>query len=441
MRSATYRVEAEVPYRSHATLRASYAVLLRAWLTATIALGAMVPWYTLSLFPVLTIGSAKVNALDVAVAGAVCLALPAILGGVRAGAPALLWLSAFVGYMVIPFVQGLGTSQAAFFAIRESRALAFYALAAVFATGGFRPVDYRRFAIAYVGGCLVAVVAVFAHVRWSVPIPGYPNVTWSAVSLSSTGAAGVVYLEWTVLVVAFPLSMIGALTSPRRALVIGWTLAALLLTWYVFATSERFILVLLIATAATTVSIPMFRGIRLRRVAVVAVVLAVIVGAGITAVAGPYWIVHPAKTSLWRWSNVLVDDSFGFRFQEVVEGFPRFAQHPISGLGLGSLIRLHDPYNPGHTWPYASSGYVFLLYKTGLVGLALYLGMTAFAFATALRHPSTLTVPETWPVGLVGVIGLGLLLALNFLYPSVDVPEGAIAYSLFYGMIVSRRQS
>lgn len=436
--SAAYRADGGDVRRRQTVLPLESAIVLRSWLTATAALVAAVPWYTLHLFPVLTIGSAKINVLDIGVAGAVCLALPAVVAGVRAGRPVLLCVCAFVGYMIIPFVHGLGAPQSAFFAIRESRALLFYLLALVFAAGNLRPADYRVFARAYVGGCLLAVVAVFAHVRWMLPIPGYPDVTWSAVSLYSAGSAGLVYVEWTVLVVAFFLSMVGALTTSGRVSLLGWTLAMLAIAWYVFATAERFIQVLVILTAAIPLWTPMFRGIRLRRVAAAAAVLTVIVGVGVSAVAGPYWILHPARTSLSRWSNLLKDDSLSFRLREAVAGFPRFAQHPVTGLGLGSLILLEDPHNPGHPWPYASSGYVFLLYKTGLVGLALYLTMAGLAITGALRHPSIFVFREPWPAGLIGFIGLALLLILNVLYPSVDTPEGAIAFSLFYGMIASQ---
>jgi len=413
-------------------------VLLRAWIVATVIITAMVPWYTLRLFPVFTVGSAKVNVLDVAVAGAIVLALPAIVVRLRAGASDMVWVCAFVGSMLIPFLHGLATPQSAFYAIRESRALAFYALALVFVAGGFRPIDYRLFAAMFVVGSCVAIVAVFAHVRWLLPIPGYPNVSWSAVSYNSVGAAGVVYLEWTVVVVAFLLSMIGALTSSRAPALVGWTAAALLIVWYASAMSERFVQALILVTAATTVAMSMSRGVRLRRMAIAAAVLGLIIGLGGTFLAGPYWISHAARASLWRWSNILTDDSLAFRYREVLEAFPRFVHHPIFGLGLGSLILAQDPYNPGHPWPYASSGYAFLLFKTGLVGLVLYLTMAGFAVSTALRYRSRHAIPEAWPAGLVGVIGIGLLLVLNVLYPSVDVPEGAIAFSLFYGMIVSQ---
>ena len=79
-----------------------------------------------------------------------------------------------------------------------------------------------------------------------------------------------------------------------------------------------------------------------------------------------------------------------------------------------------------------------MLVKTGLIGFTLYLGMVATALRRGWRRLQQQGRHEVWPDVVVALVGLGALLVFNLLYPTVDTPEGAIAFSLFYGMLVSR---
>jgi hypothetical protein len=42
-----------------------------------------------------------------------------------------------------------------------------------------------------------------------------------------------------------------------------------------------------------------------------------------------------------------------------------------------------------------------------------------------------------WPGARVGLVGIVALLALNLVHTVVDTPDGALAFSLFFGMIMA----
>ncbi len=212
--------------------------------------GAMIPWYALQLFPLFTVGTAKVNLLDALAACAVLLAFPAIVRSLRDGDREVLLVCSFIAYMVIPFTIGLHDPGGQFKAIREARAIAFYALALAFVTGRYQPVDFRKFGAAYVAGTTIAVTAVFLHVFTHVALPGYP----------AGAVRGVRYLEWTVPVVGFVLSLAGALTARSRAAQLPWIGSSIFIAWYALATAERFIQFLTVSIAVILPSLPVFGG-------------------------------------------------------------------------------------------------------------------------------------------------------------------------------------
>jgi hypothetical protein len=100
------------------------------------------------------------------------------------------------------------------------------------------------------------------------------------------------------------------------------------------------------------------------------------------------------------------------------------------------MVLHEDPDHRDVAWPYVSDGYGYLLIKAGLLGLLLYTGMIVAVLRVGSRKARLPTTAE-WPAAAVCVIGLGTLLSLNVLYPAVDTPEGVIAFSLFYGMIMA----
>lgn len=405
-------------------------------LLATLLVGAMIPWYTLHLFPAITVGAAKVNLLDVLAACAVLVAIPTIVRRLLGGPRTVLWVAAFIAYMLIPLIAGLRDPHARFLAVRESRALAFYLLALVFASGGYQPRDFRAFAAAYVIGTVAAIAAVFAHLLGFIALPGYPP---QAVAGRAYTWWSVRYLEWTVMVTAFLLSLATAMTTSSRPARLWWGAASAAIAWYVLATSERFLQFLAVATGMVVISLPVFGGLRPRRLAIIGAALAVaaLIGIGAAGGYGPSWFTVPVKSSVYRWVRAGADNSVQDRLAELREVGRRLAPNPLFGEGLGGLVLRRAPHDPGHPWPYASSGYVFLLIKTGILGLGLYLGMVWTAVVAGRRAIRARTVAVGWPAPVIGMVGLGLLLTLNVLYPTVDTPEGAIAFSLFYGMLVS----
>lgn len=425
-------------------VRAGGAVLgdLRRWsLMATLIVGAMVPWYTLRLFPVLAIGSAKINLLDVLVACSVLLAAPAIVERLRRGERELLWVCAFVVYMIVPFVIGLRDPDGVFYAVRESRALAFYALALVFAAGGYGPREFRDFAAAYAAGTVAAAVAVFAHVMWRAPLPGYPAM----IASTPSDQAGVIarYLDWTVPVVAFTLSLGGVLTASSWRARLAWGGSLLCIVWYLVAMHERTAQGTALGVAIVLLALPQMGGLTVRRIALLALMLGVLVALGMGAIPGPRWIREPARNMLTYWSHIPNDSSIESRLKELRAAFPRFAQRPILGGGLGGIVNDVSPdfAGAGGPWRYVASGYGFLLVKTGFVGLFLYVAMVVVALRRGWPLLRVGRPGKEWPRAVFGVVGLGALLVLNLSHPAVDIPEGAIAFSLFFGMLVSGAQS
>jgi hypothetical protein len=397
----------------------------------------MVPWYTLRLFPVVAIGTAKFNLLDALGVAAVILALPLIAHEFLRGPHEPWWVCAFLAYMAIPLAAGILNPGAAFFAIREARPLAFYALATIFAWADFDASEFQRFAGIYVAGTLMAIAAVFAHVRWLLPLPGYPERIVNPGEFT-TAWLGVKYLEWTVPVVAFTFSLTSALAARSIRVRLLWTIASLMVAWYALATTERFMQGLIIGITVVVTSLPAFGGRRFRRLTVIVLIVAVAGALGLGAVRGPSWLSHPATITLWRWSQWTSDNSLRFRITEFVGGISRFSQHPLAGEGLGGVVLPQGPDPSSGPWRYDSSGYGFLLVKTGLIGFALYLGMVATAVRRGWRRRQEQGSHDAWPDVIVGLVGLGALLVFNLLYPTVDTPEGAIAFSLFYGMLVSQ---
>jgi hypothetical protein len=406
-------------------------------LTALLLTNAMVPWYALRLLPVVTVGTAKVNLLDVLAACCVLLALPTLVRGVLDGPRELLWVCAFLGYLVIPLAAGLRDHEATFFAVREARALAFYALALVFATGGYGPGEFRGFTIAYVVGTVIAGIAVVAHVHWYTPLPGFPAMVVPPSQWGAFTYYQVRYLEWTVPLVAFTLSLaglLGASTSPR----IGWAFAALIVGWYILASAERFTQMLASAVTVAVILLWARRTTPRRGAALAGVILACAAVLGLGAVAGPAPVRDLTAATFHRWSEWASDRSLAFRVEELRGGLARWTGHPVFGIGLGGLVIHNDPANQHLPWRYVSSGYAFLLIKTGVIGLAVYLGMVAAVLRRGWRSLRAARTPEDADIVLVGILGLGLLLALNTLYTAVDTPEGVIAFSLFSGMLLSR---
>ena len=122
--------------------------------------------------------------------------------------------------------------------------------------------------------------------------------------------------------------------------------------------------------------------------------------------------------------------------RELAAGLRQVAAHPLVGGGLGAMVLHEDPDHRDVAWPYVSDGFGYLLIKAGILGLLLYTGMIVAVLRVGSRKACLPTTGE-WPAADVGVIGLGTLLSLNVLYPAVDTPEGVIAFSLFYGMIMT----
>ena len=403
-------------------------------IVAIIVTSAMAPWYALRLLPILTFEGASVNLLDVLVACAVLVSAPAIIRSLVDRPRHLLWIWVFVGYVfVIPLVSGVQEAGTAFFAIREARPIAFYLLALALAAARYTSRDFRLYGVAYVGGVVTAIIAILLHFLWGLPLPGYQgNDPLNAI------LARVHYLDWTVPVEGFLLGLVGAIMARSLLSRLVWVIASLLIVWYVLASSERFIQGLTFGLAVTLPILSWLLRRPLRRGIAATIILVAVVLLSVRVALGPALVWDPVQVSLERWSQTFSDDSLRFRIEELTQGLWRVAEHPIFGLGLGAITLDYDPLREALPWRYISEGYGFLMIKTGLIGLFLYLGMVVTALRAGWRN-ARLSPKGEWPAAAVGVAGIVTLLAINVLYPAVDTPEGVIAFSLFYGMTVVRR--
>lgn len=453
------RASPAIPRRGRVGGRDQLWVLRRWGLLAVVVVAAMVPWYTLRLFPLATFGTAKVNLLDVLAGAAVLAALPSIIAVVRDRNGPVLSVLAFMAYLLIPFAIGLRDPEAAPHAIREFRALAFYALAPAFAAEAFSSSEFRAFPKAFVAGACVAIAAVFVHLRWLVGLPGYTHDTllapagfvvqslsWNEhvpVAPTIPIAAGLGYradyLEWTVPFAAFALSVGGLLLAPARRERLLWAVPVVATSWYLLASAARSPQVVALGAAVALCSVR-WRGSRRGRQMLTAgtalvILLAGAAAMGLRAPAGVQSVAGPADTTLRRWSEVFTDASLRLRAKEIKVSLPVFVRHPIIGEGLGGAIPIPEFAVQGQVPRVIASGYGFLLVKTGLAGLLLYALMVGNILRFGwrrIRNGAGLA-----PAALIGVVGITALMILNLVHPIVDIPEGVIAFSLFFGMIMT----
>jgi len=427
--------------------------VLRQWrrwsLAVTVLVAAMVPWYTLREFPILTIGSAKVNPLDALVACTALFALPCVVRGLLTRLPLAFWIGGFMVSVAVSFMIGLSTADSTFFALREARALAFFAVALAFVTGDFEADDFRWFARAYAIGATIAAVAVFAHVHWRTPLPGYGNIILyqiANIALSQPGLArgmmSVQYLVWAVPVVSLMLILIEMVRAKSYLERISWALACIVIVWYILATAERFLQVVALVVAVGVPLLSFRARERMRGFAAVAVVLTIV---GLLAVAGlqhASWVGPWVRYTVLRWSGTLSDESLTYRVRELTAGLPLMARDPLFGQGLGGVIPIPGPGQPvtssNPQWHYISSGYGFLLLRTGMLGFGLFVGTVVTALRLGWRRLRVVDIPQSlWSTTAVGVAGVTVLLVLNLLDPVVDVPEDVIALGMFLGMTVA----
>lgn len=411
----------------------------RRWaLLAVMAVGAAMPWYALREFPLVSLGAATINILDALVGCAVLLALPAIGAALRKKDPAVLAVLAFLGYMVIPLVLGpLRDPGARFYAVREARGLAFYTLALAFVAGGYTPRDYQRFAAAYVAGAMAAIVAVFIHLLWHVPLPGYPAM----IASTPAAQAGIIarYLEWTVPVVAFLFCLAGVLRRAPLARRAWWAAGLCATVWYLITMHERTPEAVALSVAILLMLLPSLGGFTWSRAVITAAGLVAIVGIGLGVIPAPPWLRSPAHGFLRGWLQATNGDpSVQIRMRELRSALPIFLSHPVFGGGLGSIVAARPPDFPGGPWRYIAPGYGYLLVKTGIVGFALYLAMVAVAIRRGTETLRAGVETENWPQWSIAMVGMIALLALNLTHTVADIPEGAIAFSLFFGMLVVR---
>jgi hypothetical protein len=208
--------------------------------------------------------------------------------------------------------------------------------------------------------------------------------------------------------------------------------------WYLVAMQERTTQGLAVLIA---IVLPLFRPFGTpsgRRFAVYAALAALVFVYAAGILQRPAWIALPVRQMIGHWSRADTDTSMLQRVVEFRSALPRLGHDPWFGVGLGGVTDAVPPDNgPGGPWRYMSTGYGFLLIKTGLIGLALFVWIAAAMLVAAFRRSRDLGADHVWPRFEIAAAGLLALLALNLLHPAVATEEGAIAFGLFYGMIMT----
>lgn len=398
--------------------RASY------WIICAIAfIAGGVPWYTLRMLPLLTIGSAKVNVLDVLVG------LATLLGAIRAlrpwrGMTTLAWLSvAFSGYMLLRLIVSLPRPEDAFYAIRELRPLTFYLLAVPLAVFAFTLHEYQRFLSFWLTGTGFGIMLSLLHACQGVPIPGY--------ALDAAFAIGsrVQYLEWTSLPIAAVIATEGMLTRSGVWRKVLFALVLLGLIWFNLVLASRAVQ-LVTVLAVIAVGLALRGDARLKAITL----------GGLTITAAltfASWGTVPCvgaalTTTTKRWSEVGIDRSLAVRVEEITGGLQVVPDAPIFGIGLGTSTPVPLDADPSGMARNIASGYAFLLFKTGIVGLTLYLAILWTAARNAWRsarllHPGSVGHTLSWTT----LIGIFVLVLFNLVHRVAGIPEGAIALALF----------
>lgn len=411
-----------------------------AWycLAALMLVNALLPWWTLSAFPILSIGAAKVHLVDVLTAAVVLGAIPEVVAKLKRSAPVLASVG-FVVYLTIPFVFALGDTQQLFYAVREARPLTYHLLVAAIVALNLSSRRLSRLATLYIAGALGAVLLTFLHVKGILSLPGYrpqggPLPTGIDLIEAAEGFR-VFYLEWTVVLVAAILIVVRLLQSTSLAVLSTRLLYLTAIVWYQVASAGRYLQLVSLAAIAGLLAL-MAR----RRALILLGLTVLILGAGflVAVGVGAPWARNTTETTLVRWTEWRSDESLGRRTTEARLIAAVLKESPVIGRGLGGALDV-----PGYDlslgrYVYIHSGYAAVALKSGLLGLALYLTLLAVLFRTAMRGLARSAPPDVRAMRVVGLVGLASLTLLQLLHPVVLIPEGAIALALFSGMVAVR---
>jgi len=104
------------------------------------------------------------------------------------------------------------------------------------------------------------------------------------------------------------------------------------------------------------------------------------------------------------------EGSAGMRYQIVLNAIDIATDHPVAGTGIGTFKAVNREYRPELGWIDTHNTYLNVLVETGIVGLALFLGMIGSVFRYAKKRlappssPATAQAIKVCGAGLVGVL-------------------------------------
>jgi O-antigen ligase/glycosyltransferase involved in cell wall biosynthesis len=296
--------------------------------------------------------------------------------------------------------------------------------------------DYGKMFAFLLAGAVVAAVEVFVRYRLG-------DVGLATFSGDASRVPTDVFLLPTVgLVCALAL-----LTSPRRALgQLALVLAAAVCGAALFFTFSRGAW---LAVAAAVVFIILIAPRRRRPRILLAVVGLLAVGLVlVTAVNSTSAIrsTAPLASAFDRLTSVAsssTDPSAQHRLAEWQRALEVSADHPLTGIGLGSTISFSSPLysaesgRTGDTFTtyYIHNSYVWLLLKLGIPGLLLLVALVATCFAKGLRSYLAADDPRTKSRLLALTGAMVALLAVSFTGPHLTTDAATPVLAVVIGMI------
>lgn len=219
-------------------------------------------------------------------------------------------------------------------------------------------------------------------------------------------------------------------------------LAALLYAW-IAATSRTSLVALPLAFAALIAG--RLLGAGGRRVAVVGLMLAAAFAALIMAYDARILGELQKDSGTWaaiaagHWDAVPQDTATGLRFHMWHLAWDNWVQHPLTGLGpsVTHLLRSDPSRAFLSTFNQYHSGYVELLLRTGLIGVAFYLAATVLVWQATLRARAAGLLPRSLFELLVA--GFAIFVALNFTNAILFFQQGWQFIVLFGGIAYGYR--
>jgi O-antigen ligase len=249
-------------------------------------------------------------------------------------------------------------------------------------------------------------------------------------SMSVGGVQGGLYGFGVAAILAFAALASGTLGARARVVAVA---VLVLCSISLVLTYER---TFWVATAGAILLVAVTAGRGLRARALVALVVALAVAAGALAAVSPGEL-SAAGQRLASIAQAGNDNSLRTRSYESLHVLERIEARPLAGSGLGSAIHWGQPWErkPPRFTTYTHNGYLWLVWKLGLLGAALL--VAALASAVLATRPRRAPVP--WLASGARAALISLLLT-SIMFPAFNTLSITAAIGVLVAACVVRRE-